>query len=68
VSFADKITNKAQELRGRVKRNAGEVTGDRSLQAEGRADEVKANLKQTGEKIKDAFRGRGTRRRQRRQY
>lgn len=68
MSLADKFTNKAQELRGRVKRNTGEVTGDRSLQAEGRADEVKANLKQAGEKIKDAFRGRGTRRRQRRQY
>lgn len=65
MSFADKLTNKMQELRGRVKRNTGEVTGDRSLQAEGRADEVKGNLKQAGQKIKDAFRGRGTRRRPR---
>jgi uncharacterized protein YjbJ (UPF0337 family) len=67
VSFADKFRNKAQELRGRIKRNTGEVTGDRRLQSEGRADEVKSNLKQAGEKVKDAFRGRGTRRR-RRQY
>lgn len=65
MSFADKFTNKVQELRGRVKRNTGEVAGDRSLQAEGRADEVKGNLKQAGEKIKDVFRGRGTRRRPR---
>jgi len=65
MSFADKVTNKVQELRGRVKRNAGYVVGDRSLQAEGRADEVKGNLKQAGEKIKDAFRGRGTRSRPR---
>jgi uncharacterized protein YjbJ (UPF0337 family) len=63
VSFTDKVRNKAQQLRGRIKRNTGEVTGDRSLQARGRADEVKGNLKQTGEKIKDAFRGRGRRRR-----
>jgi uncharacterized protein YjbJ (UPF0337 family) len=63
VSFADKFRNKTQELRGRIKWNTGEVTGDRSLQAEGRADEVMGNLKQAGEKIKDAFRGRGTRRR-----
>jgi len=62
MTFADKFTNKMQELRGRIKRNTGEVTGDRSLQAEGRADEVKGNLKQAGEKIKDVFRGRGTRR------
>ena len=62
VSFTDKLRNKAQQLRGRIKRNTGEVTGDRSLQARGRADEVKGNLKQTGEKIKDAFRGRRRRR------
>jgi uncharacterized protein YjbJ (UPF0337 family) len=63
VSLTDKFRNKAQELRGRIKRNTGEVTGDRSLQAKGRADEIKGNLKQTGEKIKDAFGGRGRRRR-----
>ncbi len=63
MSFADKFRNKAQELRGRIKRNTGEVTGNRRLQAEGRADEVKSNLKQVGEKVKDVFRGRGTRRR-----
>jgi uncharacterized protein YjbJ (UPF0337 family) len=63
VSFADKFRDKAQELRGRIRRNTGEVTGDRGLQAEGRADEVMGNLRQAGEKIKDAFRGRGTRRR-----
>jgi uncharacterized protein YjbJ (UPF0337 family) len=68
VSFADKFRNKAQELRGRIKRNTGEATGNRGLQARGRADEVTSKLKQAGEKVKDAFRGRGTRRRRRRQY
>ena len=63
MGFADKFRNKSQELRGRIKRNTGEVTGDRGLQAEGRADEMKSSLKQTGEKVKDAFRGRRTRRR-----
>jgi uncharacterized protein YjbJ (UPF0337 family) len=63
VGFANKFRDKAQELRGRIKRNAGEVTGDRRLQAEGTADEIMGNLKQAGEKVKDAFRGRGTRRR-----
>jgi uncharacterized protein YjbJ (UPF0337 family) len=62
VSFADKVRVKAQELRGRIKRNTGEVTGDRGLEAEGRTDEVMGNLKQAGEKVKDAFRRRGTRR------
>jgi uncharacterized protein YjbJ (UPF0337 family) len=67
VSFANKFKDKMQVLRGRIKRDTGEVTGSGRLQAEGRADEVMGNLKQAGEKVKDAFRGRGTRRR-RRQY
>lgn len=62
MSLSDKVRNKAQELRGRIKRNAGEVSGDRRLRSDGRADEVKGNLKQVGEKVKDVFRGRGTRR------
>jgi uncharacterized protein YjbJ (UPF0337 family) len=63
VGFADKVGIRAQELRGRIKRNTGEVIGNRRLQAEGRTEEVMGNLKQAGEKVKDAFRGRGTRRR-----
>jgi uncharacterized protein YjbJ (UPF0337 family) len=63
MSFADKISNKLLELRGRIKRNSGEVGNDPGLRAEGRADEMRGNLRQAGEKIKDAFRGRGTRRR-----
>jgi len=67
VSFANKFRDKVQVLRGHIKRDTGDVTGSRRLQAEGRADEVTGNLRQAGEKVKDAFRGRGTRRR-RRQY
>ena len=63
MSFADKFRDKAQVLRGRIKRNTGEVTGNRRLQAEGSTDKVMGNLKQAGEKVKDAFRGRGNRRR-----
>ncbi len=63
MSFEDKLRHKAQELRGRIKRNAGEVSGDRRLEAEGSAEEMKGSLKQAGEKVKDAFRGRGSRRR-----
>jgi uncharacterized protein YjbJ (UPF0337 family) len=63
VSFADKFRDKAQVLRGRIKRNTGDVTGNRRLQTEGSADKVMGNLKHAGEKVKDAFRGRGNRRR-----
>jgi uncharacterized protein YjbJ (UPF0337 family) len=65
VSLTDKFRSKAQELRGRIKRNTGEVTGDKGLEARGSVEETKGDLKQTGEKIKDAFRRRGPRRRRR---
>jgi uncharacterized protein YjbJ (UPF0337 family) len=62
MGMADKFDNKMRELRGRVKRNTGQVTRDPRLEAEGRSQETGANLRQTGERIKDAFRGRGRRR------
>ena len=65
MSAVDKMRNSARQLRGRVKRNAGEVTGDVSLQAEGEAEEAGAHVAQAGEKIKDAFRGAFPRRRRR---
>ncbi|MDP9842823.1 CsbD family protein [Streptosporangium lutulentum] len=50
----DKISNKAEELKGRVKENIGSATGDERLRAEGRTDQDESNVKQAGEKIKDA--------------
>ncbi len=55
MSFADKAKDKAEELIGKIKEGAGEATDDEGLKAEGKADQVKANIKQAGEKIKDAF-------------
>ncbi|HZA72897.1 MAG TPA: CsbD family protein [Propionibacteriaceae bacterium] len=51
----DKIENKTEELGGKAKEAVGEASGDRDLQAEGQADQTKGNLKQAGEKVKDAF-------------
>ncbi|MEV0387062.1 CsbD family protein [Nonomuraea sp. NPDC050643] len=50
----DKIRNKAQELKGRAKKNIGDATDDEDLRAEGRADQAEGGLKQAGEKVKDA--------------
>jgi uncharacterized protein YjbJ (UPF0337 family) len=55
VSTVDKAKNKAQEAKGRVKEAGGKATGDESLEAEGKGDKVAGNLKQAGEKVKDAF-------------
>jgi uncharacterized protein YjbJ (UPF0337 family) len=54
----NKTRNTAEKVKGQVKEAAGRATGDRGLEAEGRADKARANLKQAGEKVKDAFRGR----------
>ena len=51
----DKIENKTDELKGKAKQTVGEATDDEQLQQEGQVDETKGNLKQAGEKIKDAF-------------
>ena len=55
MSATDKVKNKAQAAKGTVKEKAGKATNDRSLQAKGKADKGSGNLKQAGEKIKDAF-------------
>jgi uncharacterized protein YjbJ (UPF0337 family) len=51
----DKLGNKAQELGGKAKERLGDATDDEQLEAEGRSDQTKADVKQAGEKIKDAF-------------
>jgi uncharacterized protein YjbJ (UPF0337 family) len=55
MSTTDKANNKLQTGKGEVKEAAGKVTGDESLEAEGKGDQVAGNLKQAGEKVKDAF-------------
>ncbi len=52
----DKAENTAESWKGKAKEAAGEATGDRDLAAEGRGDQTAADLKQAGEKVKDAFR------------
>jgi uncharacterized protein YjbJ (UPF0337 family) len=55
MSTDDKIGNKAEELKGKAKETAGRATDDPALTTEGKTDQVKGNLKQAGEKVKDAF-------------
>ena len=52
----DKLNNKAQDLRGKAKEAWGDATDDEELEAEGKVDQSKSDLKQAGEKVKDAFR------------
>jgi uncharacterized protein YjbJ (UPF0337 family) len=55
MAFDDKVDNKSEELGGKVKEGVGKATDDEQLEAEGKADQTGSNIKQAGEKIKDAF-------------
>ena len=57
MGIDDKADNKAEELKGKVKETVGDATDDKDLQAEGRAEQAQGSLKQSGEKVKDAFKG-----------
>ncbi len=56
MGFTAKARNKADKLTGQAKEKFGKITKNRSKQYEGKADQVKANLKDTAEKVKDTFR------------
>ena len=55
MSAKDKIKNAVQDLTGKAKEAAGKVTGNEKLQAEGKAEQTKADAKKAGENIKDAL-------------
>lgn len=57
MSTDDKFDAKADEVKGKVKETAGRATDDQDLdlETEGKGDQVKGNLKQGVEKVKDAF-------------
>jgi uncharacterized protein YjbJ (UPF0337 family) len=56
MGLDDKVRNEAEDMAGKAKEGVGRATDDERLEAEGKGDQVKANLKQAGEKVKDAFR------------
>lgn len=55
MGLGDEAKHKAEEIGGKAKEAAGSATGDDELRGEGKADQTKANLKQAGDEVKDAF-------------
>jgi uncharacterized protein YjbJ (UPF0337 family) len=55
MGMGDKAKNAAEAAKGKIKEKTGDATDNRDLQAEGQAEKTKADLKQAGEKAKDAF-------------
>ncbi|GAA1595067.1 MULTISPECIES: CsbD family protein [Kribbella] len=55
MNAGDKAKHAAKAAKGKAKEMAGDATDNRDLQAEGQAEKSKEDLKQAGEKVKDAF-------------
>ena len=52
----DRVKGKAEDIKGRAKRQVGEWTGDKKTQAEGAAEQVKGKIQNAWGKAKDAGR------------
>lgn len=55
MSGLDKAKNAIEDAAGKAKEGLGKVTGDKDTETEGKADQTSADLKNAGEKVKDAF-------------
>ena len=55
MGIDDKAKNTGEKLKGKAKEASGAATGDEDTRQEGRSDQSKADIKQAGEKVKDAF-------------
>jgi uncharacterized protein YjbJ (UPF0337 family) len=55
MGLDDKLDNAKDKATGEAKEATGKVTDNERLEAEGKADQSEADLKQAGEKVKDAF-------------
>jgi uncharacterized protein YjbJ (UPF0337 family) len=56
MSLSKKTKNAVDAAKGSAKDLAGRVKDDKDLEVEGKAERAVADLKQAGEKVKDAFR------------
>ncbi|EAP99808.1 hypothetical protein JNB_06554 [Janibacter sp. HTCC2649] len=55
MGIGDKIENMKDKVVGEGKEQVGDVTDNERLEAEGKAQQTEGDLKQAGEKVKDAF-------------
>ncbi len=55
MSLSDKVNNKIEDATGKAKEGVGNATGDDELKNQGKGDQSKSDLKDAGEKVKDAF-------------
>lgn len=54
MGLGDDIKHGAEDLKGKVKEGFGDLTNNESLEAEGKADQVKADAKKAASDVGDA--------------
>jgi uncharacterized protein YjbJ (UPF0337 family) len=54
MSDRNKAEAKTEQAKGKIKETAGRAVGNEELEAEGRGDQAEGDLRQAGEKAKDA--------------
>ena len=57
MGISDDIKNTAQDLAGKAKEAVGKATDNDKLVAEGKAEQLKADVKKTGQDVKDTLTG-----------
>ena len=55
MGIVDKAKNAGQDAKGKTKEAAGKSTDNDRIETEGKADQSTADVKNAGEKVKDAF-------------
>ena len=55
MGMGDKISNAAEEAKGKAKEAFGDATDNERMEGEGKGDQASANVKQAGENAKDAW-------------
>ncbi|MBU4337478.1 MAG: CsbD family protein [Actinobacteria bacterium] len=55
MGLDDKVKHAAEEAQGKAKEGWGKLTDDERLEAQGKAEQAAADLKQAGDDVKDAF-------------
>ncbi|MFJ1749062.1 CsbD family protein [Streptomyces sp. NPDC088116] len=54
-TFAKKASARTDQVKGAVKETVGRAVGNERMTTEGRAERAKGDLRQAGQKAKDAF-------------
>lgn len=55
MKFDDRLAHRVQATRGSVKKFLGRATGNPRLEAEGRREQGRGNVKRAADKLRDAF-------------